>query len=196
MSGQGHWLYSPVGWQEEIHLLLLIGSTDHLNSSFLSGKAQNSMFPMLINSQKQSRVFPDGDAGNLFLLIFSILFMYQIRLLEDCVLFIILVYPWINLQNCTLALNHQCSLRDLRGSDCKNLLWYSLPDCRECGPPRHNSPSENSLQEAVSGLSTRTLYTSPALFLLHRHVKLCVSFLPYSQKLPSSECDRENKLFF
>lgn len=116
--------------------------------------------------------------------------------LEDCVLFIILVYPWINLQNCTLALNHQCSLRDLRGSDRKNLLWYSLPDCRECGPPRHNSPSENSLQEAVSGLSTRTLYTSPALFLLHRHVKLCVSFLPYSQKLPSSGCDRENKLFF
>lgn len=122
--------------------------------------------------------------------------MYQIRLLEDYILCIILVCLWINLQNCTLALSYQCSLKDLRGSDPKNLLCYSLPDCRECGPPRHDSPSENSLQEAVSGLSTGTLYTSPALFLLHRHVKLCVSFLPYSQKLPSSECDRENKLFF
>ena len=39
---------------KEIHLLLLIGSTDPLNSLFLPGKAQNSLFPMLISNEKQS----------------------------------------------------------------------------------------------------------------------------------------------
>ena len=45
----------PTTWlMKEIHLLLLIGSTDPLNSLFLPGKAQNSLFPMLISNEKQS----------------------------------------------------------------------------------------------------------------------------------------------
>ena len=45
----------PTTWlMKETHLLPLIGSTDDLNSLFLPGKAQNSLFPMLISYQKQN----------------------------------------------------------------------------------------------------------------------------------------------
>lgn len=46
----------------EIHLLPLIGSTEHLNPSFLPGRAQNSLFPVLISYQKQNnQSIPNRD---------------------------------------------------------------------------------------------------------------------------------------